>query len=110
MTLATARPGPLRARLAGADVVHYPLTLRIPTVRKPSVVSLLDLQHLDLPALFSRGERAFRAIAWHRSVRGADRVITISSFVRDRAVELLGLDPARVRADPPRDRPRAVHA
>ena len=31
MTLATARPGPLRARLAAADVVHYPLTLRIPT-------------------------------------------------------------------------------
>ena len=78
--------------------MHYPLTLRIPTVREPSVVSLLDLQHLDLPALFSRSERAFRAVAWHRSVRGADRVITISSFVRDRAVELLGLDPARVHA------------
>jgi glycosyltransferase involved in cell wall biosynthesis len=97
MTWATVRPGPLRARLAGADVVHYPLTLRIPTVRKPTVVTLLDLQHLDLPGLFSRQERAFRSVAWHRSVRGADRVITISSFVRDRAVELLGLDPARVR-------------
>ncbi len=97
MTLATARPGPLRARLAAADVVHYPLTLRIPTVRKPSVVTLLDLQHLDLPSLFSRGERAFRSVAWHRSVRGADRVIVISAFVRDRAVEFLGLDPGRVR-------------
>ena len=97
MSLATARPGPLRARLAGADVVHYPLTLRIPRVRKPTVVTLLDLQHLDLPGLFSRQERAFRSVAWHRSVRGADRVITISSFVRDRAVELLGLDPERVR-------------
>jgi glycosyltransferase involved in cell wall biosynthesis len=97
MSLATARPGPLRARLAAADVVHYPLTLRIPTVRKPAVVSLLDLQHLDLPGLFSRPQRAFRALAWHRSVRGADRVITISSFVRDRAIELLGLDPERVR-------------
>jgi glycosyltransferase involved in cell wall biosynthesis len=97
MTLATARPGPLRRRLAGAGVVHYPLTLRIPSVRQPSVVTLLDLQHLDLPSLFSRGERAFRSLAWHRSVRGADRVITISEFVRDRAVALLGLDPARVR-------------
>src|SRR5262245_15664349 len=97
MTLATARPGALRARLAGADVVHYPLTLRIPTVPEPSVATLLDLQHLDLPGLFSRSERAFRSVAWHRSVRGADRVITISSFVRDRAVELLGLDPSRVR-------------
>jgi glycosyltransferase involved in cell wall biosynthesis len=97
MTFATLRPRPLRARLAAADVVHYPLTLRVPTVRKPSVVSLLDLQHLDLPHLFSRSERVFRALAWHRSVRGADRVIVISAFVRDRAVELLGLDPERVR-------------
>jgi glycosyltransferase involved in cell wall biosynthesis len=97
MTLATLRPAPLRARLAASAVVHYPLTLRIPTVGAPSVVSLLDLQHLDLPHLFSRSERAFRAVAWHRSVRGADRVIVISAFVRDRAVELLGLDPERVR-------------
>jgi glycosyltransferase involved in cell wall biosynthesis len=98
MALATARPGPLRARLVGADVVHYPLTLRIPTVRAPSVVSLLDLQHLDLPDLFSRTERTFRGLAWHRSVRGADRVITISEFVRRRAIALLGLEPERVRA------------
>ena len=97
MTVATLRPRPLRARLAAADVVHYPLTLRIPTVCKPSVVTLLDLQHLDLPHLFPRSERAFRAVAWHRSVRGADRVIVISAFVRDRAVELLGLDPDRVQ-------------
>ena len=97
MTLATARPAPLQRRLAPAHVVHYPLTLRIPRVRKPTIVSLLDLQHLDLPDLFSRRERAFRAVAWHRSVRGADRVITISSFVRDRAIDLLRLDPERVR-------------
>jgi len=97
MTLATARPGPLRRRLAGAAVVHYPFTLRIPTVKQPTATTLLDLQHLDLPALFSRQERAFRGLAWHRSVRGADRVIVISEFVRDRAVALLGLDPERIR-------------
>ncbi len=97
MTLATVRPGPLRRRLAGSDVVHYPLTLRIPTVSAPSVTTLLDLQHLDLPQLFTRRERAFRSVAWHRSLRGSDRVITISEFVRDRAVERLGLDAERVR-------------
>src|SRR6478736_1900862 len=32
MGAAAARPGPLRARLAGASVVHYPLTIRIPPV------------------------------------------------------------------------------
>jgi glycosyltransferase involved in cell wall biosynthesis len=97
MAVAAARPGPLRARLRDADVVHYPLTLRIPPVPQPSVVSLLDLQHLDMPQLFSRGERAFRRLAWHRSIRSADRVIVISAFVRDRALALLGLDPGRIR-------------
>ena len=97
MSLATARPRALRRRLEDAAVVHYPFTLRIPTVRQPSATTLLDLQHLDLPTLFSRQERAFRAVAWHRSVRGADRVIVISEFVRDRAVALLGLDPERIR-------------
>jgi glycosyltransferase involved in cell wall biosynthesis len=94
---AAARPGPLRARLEGAEVVHYPLTLRLPPVRRPTITSLLDVQHLDLPQMFSRSERAFRAVAWARSVRSSDRVIVISEFVRERAVAKLGLDPELIR-------------
>jgi glycosyltransferase involved in cell wall biosynthesis len=97
MSLAAARPGPLRRALAAADAVHYPLTVRIPPLRVPSAVTLHDLQHLDLPALFSRGERAFRALAYHRSARAAAIVVCPSAFVAGRALELLGLDPARVR-------------
>jgi len=100
MAAAAARPGPLRARLREARVVHYPLTLRIPTVDAPGVVTLHDLQHLDLPAMFPRSERLFRQVAWHPSIRGADRVIVISDFVRRRAVELLGLDADRIRVVP----------
>jgi glycosyltransferase involved in cell wall biosynthesis len=100
MGAAAVRPDPLRARLRDADVVHYPLTLRIPSVRQPSVVTLHDVQHLDLPGMFPRTERLFRRLAWHRSVRSADRVIVMSEFVRGRAVELLGLDPARIRVVP----------
>jgi glycosyltransferase involved in cell wall biosynthesis len=99
MTAAAARPGPLRRHLRGADVVHYPLTLRIPPLR-PSVVTLHDVQHLELPQMFPRSELAFRKLAWHRSVRSADRVIVISEFVRERAVARLGLDPARLRVVP----------
>lgn len=100
MSLAAARPGPLRARLAGAEVVHYPLTIALPPAPGRSVVTLHDLQHLDLPGMFPRAERAFRRLAWHRSLRSADRVIAISDFVRERAVELLGLDPQRIRVIP----------
>jgi glycosyltransferase involved in cell wall biosynthesis len=97
---AAARPGRLRRRLAQAAVVHYPLTLRIPAVARPSVVTLHDLQHLDLPAMFPRGERLFRSAAWHPSVRGADRVIVLSEFVRGRAIAGLGLEPDRIRVVP----------
>jgi glycosyltransferase involved in cell wall biosynthesis len=100
MGLAAARPAPLRARLAVADAVHYPLTIRLPATPRPSVVTLHDLQHLDLPGMFPRAERAFRALAWHRSLRGATRVIVLSAFVRARAIERLGLDPERLRVVP----------
>jgi glycosyltransferase involved in cell wall biosynthesis len=100
MASAAARPGRLRARLEGADLVHYPLTIRLPAVDKPSVVTLHDLQHLDLPAMFPRSERAFRRVAWHRSLRGAARVIVISDFVGRRATRQLGIEAERIRVVP----------
>jgi glycosyltransferase involved in cell wall biosynthesis len=100
MGIAAARPAPLRRYLADADVVHFPLTIALPKTGLPTVVTLHDLQHLDLPGMFPRAERAFRSVVWHRSLREAQRVIAISAFTRDRAVELLGLDPARIRVIP----------
>jgi len=97
---ATVRPGPLRVALQGADVVHYPLTIRIPSLETPSVVTLHDLQHIDLPQFFSRATRAFRGVAYHRSARAATRVTTPSAFVADRAVEALGLERSRLRVVP----------
>ncbi len=97
MTLAAARPGPLRRRLEAADAVHYPLTIRLPALRVPTAITLHDVQHLDLPHLFSRAERTFRALAYHRSARSAGIVIVPSAFVRERAIHFLGLEPSRVR-------------
>jgi glycosyltransferase involved in cell wall biosynthesis len=97
MSYAALRPAPLAKRLADADAVHFPLTLRIPPVAAPSAITLHDVQHLDLPRLFSRGERAFRALAYRRSARSARIVIVPSAFVRDRATEALGLSPAKLR-------------
>ncbi len=100
MGAAAARPAPLRALLADADVVHYPLTIRIPSGLAPSVVTLHDVQHLELPGLFPRSELLFRRLVWHPSIRGADRVIVLSEFVRARAVERLGLADERIRVVP----------
>jgi glycosyltransferase involved in cell wall biosynthesis len=100
MGAAVARPAALRAHLREARIVHYPLTIRLPAVPQPSLVTLHDVQHLDLPSMFPRAERAFRSFAWHRSVRGAELVIVISEFVRERAIARLGLDPGRLRVVP----------
>src|SRR5581483_1939143 len=96
MTLAAARPAPLRHHLEDAEIVHYPLTIALPPARVPTVVTLYDVQHLDLPQMFPRAERSFRALAYHRSARSAARVIVSSAFVRDRAAEQLALDSERL--------------
>ena len=97
LVMGVTRPGPLRRRLEGAALVHYPLTVRVPTVPVPSVVTLHDVQHRDLPGLFSRAERAYRSVAYDAGSRHADRVIVLSEFTRRRAIETLGLSPNSVR-------------
>ena len=100
MTLAAARPGRLRGRFAGLDAVHYPLTIALPRLDVPTVVTIHDLQHLDHPELFSRAERLWRARTHERSAREDDEVIVPSQFVRRRAIEQLGLAPEHVHAVP----------
>jgi glycosyltransferase involved in cell wall biosynthesis len=97
---ASLRPGPLRRRYAGLDVVHYPLTIAVPPLSQPSVVTVHDLQHLDLPQLFSRGERLFRRRLHEGSARRAAAVIVPSQFVRRSVIERLGLPPQLVHAIP----------
>jgi glycosyltransferase involved in cell wall biosynthesis len=98
MAGASMRPGRLASRLRGVDVVHYPLTVPVPPVDRPTILTLLDVQHLDLPALFPRGERLFRRIAYDRAARDAGRVVVISEWTRGRAIDLLALEPERVHA------------
>ena len=64
--------------------------------RAPTVLTLLDVQHLDLPALFPRSERLFRRLAYDRAARRASHVVVISEWVPRYVVERLGLDPDRV--------------
>jgi glycosyltransferase involved in cell wall biosynthesis len=100
-SMARAAASPRYAQLFyGTRVVHYPLTVPIPRTRLARVVTLHDVQHLDLPHLFSRAERAYRAVAYDRAARTADRVLVISEFVRARAIERLGLDEDRVVVTP----------
>lgn len=95
-TALTARRLAARDVPEGLEVVHYPVTVPIPGVRAATVVTLLDVQHHDLPGFFSRGEAAFRRRAYDHAARVADVVVTISEFSKRRIVETLGIEPGRV--------------
>ena len=87
-----------RAALRTVDVLYHPFTVPYPRLPGlPRVLSLADVQHRDLPDLFSRAERAYRSSTYDAAARRADVVVTISEFSKGRIVEVLGIDPARVR-------------
>ena len=100
MGWAAARPGRLRRRFGRVDVVHYPLTIPLPPLSVPTAITLQDVQHLEFPALFSRGERAFRRVAYDRAARRADLVIVPTGFVQSTVRHHLGVDAGRVRVIP----------
>jgi glycosyltransferase involved in cell wall biosynthesis len=83
----------IRRAMSSAKVVHFPFTVAAPRPARTQawVQSLLDVQHLELPQLFSRPELAYRRLFYEGGARHADAIITISSFAKSRMVELLGL-------------------
>jgi glycosyltransferase involved in cell wall biosynthesis len=95
---ATFRARRIRHLMNDARVVHFPFTVPVPRPARGQamVQSLLDVQHLDLPQLFSRPELAYRSLFYDRAARAADSVITISNFARQRMIELLGLPADKV--------------
>ncbi len=83
----------------GIDLVHYPVTVPVPRVAGArTVVSLLDVQHHELPQMFSRGERWLRSWAYDDAARSADHVLTISEHARRGIIEYLGVAPERVES------------
>ena len=100
MALQARRTKGVGDRLATLDLVHYPLTVPSPRVQVPTVVTLHDVQHRDLPEFFGPAHRSFRRLAYDRAARAADAVVVTSEFVRGRAVDALGLDPTRIHVAP----------
>jgi glycosyltransferase involved in cell wall biosynthesis len=83
------------------DVLHFPVTVPVGAVPGvPRVVSVMDVQHHELPHMFSALERRLRAWAYDDAARRADLVVTISQHARQGIVERLGVAPENVRAIP----------
>ena len=100
MALQARRTKGVGDQVARFDVMHYPLTVPSPGSDAPTVVTLHDVQHRDLPEFFGPARRSFRRLAYDRAARSAAAVIVTSEFVRGRARDALDLDPGRIHVVP----------
>lgn len=92
---------PLAAQRAGIDVLHsLASTQPLLTPGVTSILTVLDVIYATIPdthpGLLTRGMQ----VIVPRSAKAADRVVTISEFVKDEVVRVIGLDPDRVDAVP----------
>ncbi|MFV0526537.1 MAG: glycosyltransferase family 4 protein [Acidimicrobiales bacterium] len=79
------------------DLVHHAGGV-VPAVRlRPAVLTIHDLQPLDLPDNFSTVKRRWLGSMLPRSARAARLVITPSRFSADRVHDRLGVDRNRLR-------------
>ena len=88
------------ARRDGLDLIHHAGGVLPPTSPSPSVLTVHDLQPLDLPDNFSRAKVAYLRAVLPRSVRRATLVVTPSRASADRVVERFGVPEDRVRVVP----------
>ena len=98
-------------RRTGAEVVHHAGGVSPLVSPAANVLTVHDLQPLDLPDNFSPTKRAYIGAMVGRSARGARVVCVPSEFTRSRVVDLLRVPADRVRVVPwyvDGDRGRAV--
>ena len=91
----------LARRSVGFDLVHH-FGGRLPARRAGlPVLTVHDIQPLDLPSNFSATKRRYLGWALPRSVRAAALVTVPSQWVADRLADRLAVPPDRVRVVPP---------
>jgi glycosyltransferase involved in cell wall biosynthesis len=91
---------PLNAARERVDVLHCPGHRGPLRSRVPVVVTVHDLGVFRHPEAFNRWTRSYSRALLPRLARAAARVIAVSEFTKAEAVELLGVEPDRVRVIP----------
>lgn len=85
---------------AGADLVHCPGPMVPRNLDRPLVLTVHDLLPWRFPELHSRRENSRSRTALRRAARRANRIIVGTEYTRGEAVDLLEVDPDRVRVAP----------
>jgi glycosyltransferase involved in cell wall biosynthesis len=91
---------PLALRKAKIDLLHA-TSFSVPAAwRKPLVLTLHDLTHLEIPELRTRARVTYYRRVVGPAARRAARVLTVSQYAKNRIVEELGVPEARVVVAP----------
>jgi alpha-1,3-rhamnosyl/mannosyltransferase len=91
----------VQARRAGLDLLHH-AGGTIPAIRlTPPLVTIHDLQPLQLPANFDPVKQAYLRWRVPASAKASRLVITLTEHARRSVVERLGIDASRVVVVPP---------
>jgi glycosyltransferase involved in cell wall biosynthesis len=93
------RPSDGTVERAGVDVMHFPIQDAFRT-ELPSIYQPHDLQHLHLPELFSRWERARREAVYRTHCDRATLVVAMTSWGRRDFIESYGLAADKVTVVP----------
>jgi glycosyltransferase involved in cell wall biosynthesis len=91
----------VQTRADAVDALHYAVTNPVPRAEAPTVVTLHDSQHRDLPERFDPSRRSFRREEHDAAARAAEAIVVPTQFVRDRAIDRLGVGSERVHVIPP---------
>jgi len=90
----------LARRSAGFDVVHH-FGGRLPAVRSSTaVLTIHDVQPLEMTENYSLAKQRYLSWALHRSVRSAMLIVTPSQWTAARLAELLEVRPESIRVVP----------
>ena len=90
---------PIAARRMRADLLHVQYVAP-PVAGLPVVAAIHDLSFEDVPGLFRRPTELRLRLSVRATARRAAVIAAISSFTRDRIVELYGVSPERIVVTP----------
>jgi glycosyltransferase involved in cell wall biosynthesis len=91
---------PLRARRAGAAVIHHPLPAFSPLAGVPQLITVADLAFELLPECFARGFRTYARLTHRLAARRAAGVICVSDSTAADVRRLWGVAADRITVAP----------
>jgi glycosyltransferase involved in cell wall biosynthesis len=81
----------------GADAVFFPQQSIYPkNIEGPTALTVVDVQHLVLPANIATVDQMFRRAIYPRSLDRADAIVTISQTVTDTLAHYCGVEAAEI--------------